>query len=171
MAVSRLDRQPREIEHIENVGIAQLIHQCKADQIEILDRVAAFEGIERNVMLAHLLFHIAPGRKHTLAPDVFPCVRDRIQNLDAEVRHPDLIAVWEAERIAQRDVVFILDNTVELSAGIATGLLHQRQNLFHFFRIHAFFTPFSNASASNIHKQPQDSDSRVRSRTNKDKRI
>ena len=76
MSVLCLYGKTCQIKHIENVGITKLILKCKADNIKILDGVTAFKSIKRNIVLSHLLFHIVPGRKHTLTPGILSVIRN-----------------------------------------------------------------------------------------------
>ena len=99
-SVPRSDRQSRKVEHIEHIGVAQLILHGEADKVEILYCFAALKGIERDAVVAHYLLHIHIRREHTLAPRVVPCVDEGIEYLHPEVGHTYLISVGEAERIA-----------------------------------------------------------------------
>ena len=69
-SVGSADRQPGKVEHIQHIRVAKLIHQCKADEVERFDRVAALKRIQRQIPFAHERFHIVPRGKHALAPDV-----------------------------------------------------------------------------------------------------
>ena len=133
LAVRRAHRQTGKIQHIEDVRIAQLILQREADKVEIPDRVAAFERVKRDVLLPHFFFHIRPRRKHALAPGIRALVRDGVEDLDPEMAHTDLIGIREAERIADIHRVLVLHHLIQLTAGIARGLLHGRQKLFNSF--------------------------------------
>ena len=117
-------RHSRQIQHVQNIGIAQLILQRKPDDIKILDGVAAFQCVERNVLLTHESFHIRPGRKDTFAPYALHPVQAAIQNLHAKVRHADFINIGEAKCKANINGSFVLDNTVELSPYISSWFLN-----------------------------------------------
>src|SRR4030042_6274829 len=61
------DRYPREVKHIEHIGISKLISQREPQNIEILDRAPGLQAEQRQARTAHLGFHVHPGRseEHT----------------------------------------------------------------------------------------------------------
>ena len=96
-AIPAQKRHPGQVQHIENIGIAHLIADAEGDKVEVLHRVAALQGIERNLVLAHGRLHVPPGRKDSLAPHAVHVVHDAIENAHADVGHADFIGVREAE--------------------------------------------------------------------------
>ena len=60
----------RQIQHIQDIAVAQFILQRKSQYIEIVDAVPALQPKEFHSIPAHLLFHIHPGGEYTLTPDI-----------------------------------------------------------------------------------------------------
>ena len=90
-AVCCAQRQAREIEHIEDIGIAHLILEGESDKIELRYRISALVRPERYLMLAHLLLHVHPRSIHTLTPDIILAVERTVKDADTEVRHSYLV--------------------------------------------------------------------------------
>ena len=67
-AVGSAQRDPRQIEHIENRGVGQLILQGKAHQVKRGHRVQALQCVERLAAFAQQLFKVRIRRKYPLAP-------------------------------------------------------------------------------------------------------
>ena len=76
--VGRFNRHVSELKHIEHICKAQLVLESKADEIKVGNRVSAFEGVERNIVLHHQLLHINPRRKDALAPDIIARVEKAV---------------------------------------------------------------------------------------------
>ena len=127
-AVAAQKRHARELQHVQNIRVAQLVLQREADEVELAHRVAAFEAVERDAVFQHSLLHVDPRRKDALAPDVIDAVHQRIKDLDTEVRHADLVRIRKAERKAHVHLLFIFHDRIELAADVAPRLLHLRQD-------------------------------------------
>ena len=69
-AVAGIDRHTAELQGCQHVGVAKLVLQSKAEDIERRDRVTAFVRGQRNIAVAHMLLHIRPGGIYTLTPYV-----------------------------------------------------------------------------------------------------
>ena len=67
LSIPGTQRHPRQIQHIQNIGIRQLILHGKADHIKVLDRVAAFQGKQRFAVGAHQRLHIVRRGKHQVS--------------------------------------------------------------------------------------------------------
>ena len=80
---SRSERDAAKLQHIQHIGIAQLILQSKAYKIKFGQRVAAFKRVQRNVVLYHQLLHIDPRRENALAPYIRNAVKQAVQNFHA----------------------------------------------------------------------------------------
>ena len=136
MPVLREQRNAAEVEHIQDITVAQFILQGKADEVKIRQRIARFERIQRDIMRAHLFFHIHPRRENTLTPNVRLFVKKAVEDLDAEVRHTDLINIGKTEREPHVHLLLVLDDSSEFTADIAAGFLHLQEQFFDFFRDH-----------------------------------
>ena len=139
IAVFGIKRNAGKLQHGQNVGIAQLILQRKAYNIELAHRVFAFQRIQGHLQAFHLGLHIGPGHKHPLAPPVFVLIQNIIQDLFAQKRHTHFIGIRKAEGHAHIHFAFILDHTARLAAGITAGLLHMIECFFEFWCKHSRF--------------------------------
>ena len=128
--VRRPQGDARQLQHVQHVGVAQLILKGEPDEVEVCHRVAALQGIEGHPLLPHALLHVHPGGEHPLAPKVRDLVHGPVQDLDAQMGHADLIGVREAEGEPDLHVILIFYHRIDLAAHIAAGLLHVQQNLF-----------------------------------------
>ena len=136
-SVRTSDRQTRKVKHIEHIGIAHLILHGKAYHIKVLDTVATFKPVKRNIVFTHKLFHIVPRRKYPFAPRLGSGVYERIENFHTEMRHTYFVIVGKAKGISELDFIFILYNAVELSARISCRLLNALKQFFLLFRKHS----------------------------------
>ena len=80
----------------------------------------------------HLLFHVHPGHKGSLAPPVFVAVEQLVQDFFAQKGHADLIGIREAERHAHIHLGFVFVDAARLAARVTARLLYQTQGLFKF---------------------------------------
>ena len=127
--VAGAQRNTGKIQHRQHVGIAQLILQREADNVEFRKRVLALQAVKGNVQPFHLFLHVGPGHESALTPPVFMAVEQLIKNFLTQKGHTNLIGVREAECHAHIHMVFILIDTARFTAGIAPRLLYQAQRL------------------------------------------
>ena len=73
-AVLGAERNFCKVEHIEHVGVAHLVLKRKSNEVEVSQRIAAFQGGERQIVYLHLLLHIDPRVVYAFAPDVLVLV-------------------------------------------------------------------------------------------------
>jgi len=78
---------------------------------------------------AHLPLHVRPGRVAALGGDPRVVVQDRVEDLEPQVRHPDLVAVREGEGEEEVALRVVLPDGVDLSAGVAAGLFDGQQDV------------------------------------------
>ena len=136
IAILGIERDARQIQHSQNIGIGKLVLQGEAHCIKSGERILALHGVERQTKTLHLGLHIQPRHKSTLAPPVFVAVEQLIQDLFAEEGHTYLIGVRKAERKADIHFFFVLIYTAGFSAGITAGLLYPSQCFFQFWIKH-----------------------------------
>ena len=125
--IGSAQRDAGQIERGQYVGIAHFILKRNAQYVELLNRRAGFDREQRNIVCAHLLFHVDPRRKDALAPGVVALVDGMIEDLHAQMGHPHLIGIRKQEGIAHIHVRGVLHDGTELAADIADGL----RNLHH----------------------------------------
>ena len=123
----------RQIQHVEDGGEGHLIAHGKGHDIEIGDGVAGFQREQRDIRMAHLRLHVAPGGKDPLAPHAVHVVHDTVQDPHAQVGHADLVGVREAEGDPGVHRRLVLHHRVIFAAHIAGRLLHPRQDAFQLF--------------------------------------
>ena len=132
VAVLGIERDVRQVQHGQDVGIGKLILQGKAHGIEGGQRVLALHGVKGQAQPLHLRLHIQPGHERALAPPVRVAVEQLVQNLLAEEGHAHLIRIREAERKPDIHLLFVFVYAARLAAGIAARLLHPAQRFFQF---------------------------------------
>ncbi len=69
-AVGGEERNLRQIEHIQNIGVRQLEGEREADDVELREGVIGFQTVERNVRGAQLRLHVRPGGVNALGEHV-----------------------------------------------------------------------------------------------------
>ena len=143
VAVLRIERDTRQLQHGEDVGVGQLILEREAHGIEVGERVFALHRVEGQTQTLHLRLHIQPRHEGALAPPVLVAVQQLIEYLFAQKRHSHFIGVREAERKADVHLIFIFIHAARFAAGITARLLHPGQRFFQ-FRIKHQAPPFDN---------------------------
>ena len=143
VAVLRIERDARQLQHGEDVGVGQLILEREAHGIEVGERVFALHRVEGQTQTLHLRLHIQPRHEGALAPPVLVAVQQLIEYLFAEKRHSHFVGVREAERKADVHLIFIFIHAARFAAGITARLLHPGQRFFQ-FRIKHQAPPFDN---------------------------
>ena len=108
-------------------------------EIKLPDRILRFQRKQRNLVIPQKSVHIRPRRKDPLTPGILPAVEQFIQDLDPQVRHPDLIDIRKTHREPDR-YFFILAYCVHLISQISRRLLYLQKQLVRqcqFRRFHA----------------------------------
>ena len=119
LSVFSKNRHTCKVKHRQDICIAKLILERKADKLKILDGIKAFQTVKRNIVLSHLLFHIGKGHEHTFAPVIRHAVLEGIEYLYPEMRHSYIVCVGKAESKAYIHLAFIFHDSVYLTADIA----------------------------------------------------
>ena len=128
-----MERNPGQIQHIENIGIGHLIADGESDHIKIPDVCLTFQRPQEKLVFSHFRFHVPPGGEDTLTPDAVHLIHHAVQNAHSQIGHSNLIGIRETERHSHAGLGQILFHFSPLSAGIAGWLLYSRQNpLFQF---------------------------------------
>ena len=138
VAVPGIERDARQIQHGQDVGIGKLVLQRKAHRVKRGERVLALHGVQGQAQTLHLGFHVQPGHKGALTPPVFVAVEQLVQDLFAKEGHAHLVGIREAERKTHVHFFFILIDAARLTAGVAAGFLHPAQRFFQFRVKHSF---------------------------------
>ena len=122
------ERQSRQVEHGENVGVAEFVRQGDAEHVVAAQADPRLEGEERQPGAAQGRLHVdirgvGAVRHHMLAG-----VEQVIEDLQPLVGHADLVEVGEDETEAEvvgRDPAA---HGVEFAADILTRFAHQRKD-------------------------------------------
>ena len=126
-AIRRAERDLRQVDHRQHVGVGKLVLEREADEVEFVRGRARLERVEGNPLRPHELLHVAPRREAELGERVRALVHDVVEDLDPEIGHPDLVEIREAEERLRLDRVGILAGGMEEAARIPTRLGHDRQ--------------------------------------------
>ena len=127
-AIGRAHRHSREVEHVEDVGVGQLIGQRDANGVELAQGRARLQREQRQAPRSQLLLHVRPGREAPLGREVGMTVENVVEDLQPEMGHPEFVAVGIAEGEASANRRRILADRVPLATGITCGLLYPRQD-------------------------------------------
>ncbi len=134
-----------QIEQVEGIGIKRLVGQRDSQNIEFGNRVLALECVQRKVSLAHGRFHVGPGQVSAFGEYVRLLVEDVIENGQAQVGHAQIVDIRKGQGHACGDYGPLFHDLIQLTAGVAAGLLHRGQNVpqtvFNFGWVHAWIVP------------------------------
>ncbi len=130
VAVLCVERNVRQIEHGQNVGIGKLVLQSKAHSIKGRERVLALHGVQGQIQPLHLSLHIQPGHKGPLTPPVLVAVEQLVQDLLAEEGHAHLVGIREAECKPDIHLFFVFIHAARFAAGVTARFLHPAQRFF-----------------------------------------
>ena len=128
-------RNPAQLQHRQDVGVAHLILQGEAHHVEIVQRVAALQGEQGNVLLLHQGHHVHPGHADPLAQAPGLGVDGGVEDLHAQVGHGHLVGIGEAEGKVQLGLLPALDGSVHLAAGVSGSFLDFLQHGFNLLGI------------------------------------
>ena len=123
----RVQRDPGELQHLQDIGIAHLILQCDAEEIAFPHRPLALQRKQRDLLFPHHPVQVGPGREYPLTVHILPAVEHTVEDLQTQVAHADLVHIRKTHRETHRDAVRILFHTVDLPADISGGLLDAQQ--------------------------------------------
>lgn len=124
LAVVRMQRDVRQIKHLQDIGITHLILDRNTKKIKIMDGILRFERKQRDMFPAHNVIQVRPGGKHALTPDVRPAVKHTVKDLHSQMRHANFIYVRKAHRKTDVYLIRIFINRIQLIAQIAGRLLN-----------------------------------------------
>ena len=118
------NRHAAQIQHVQNIGIAQLILQGEAHNIAFLESLFGFQGAQGNLALTHFGLQINPGSIGTLRLHPLLLIEQVIQNFEAQIAHAHLIYIGEGQTNSGLHLVGRLDNAGKFATGVARRLLH-----------------------------------------------
>lgn len=109
-AIFGIDGNPRQTEHIQNIGVAHLIAHREGDHIEFRHRILALQRPQGQQLLPHRRLHIPPGGENAFAPDTRHLVHHAIENPHAQVGHAQFIGIRKAERHPDIHLILLFDD-------------------------------------------------------------
>ena len=120
-----VQRHAGEVEHLEDVGVAELVRQGEAPEVALADRRERLQRPQRHAAGAHEVGHVRPRAVGPLGGGRRGVVQLTVEDLQRGVGDPDLVHV----RIGQDDAGTCpgLDAGVELSTRVAPGPRDARQ--------------------------------------------
>ena len=130
VAVLREDRDARQVEGLEQVGVAQFGGEADAEQVEVADGAVAVDGELRDAVLAHEGGEVRPDGVGALGQGVGALVEHLVQDHQALVGQPHLVGVGIHQRPVHGGVVPRFDLGVELTADVLDRLLDLCQQRF-----------------------------------------
>ena len=127
VAVGRVQRDAGQVEHRQQVGVAELGRERDAEQVERGDRTVRVDGELADAVGPHQRLEVGPDGVAALGQGVRPLVDDLVEDLHALVRQADLVGVRVEQRPVDGDRVPVLGARVELAADVLDRLGHLGQ--------------------------------------------
>jgi hypothetical protein len=128
-AVLAGQRDAREVERGEHVGVAELGGERDAEDVERLDRPVRVDGELRDAVFLHQRLEVGPHRIRPLGEHVVLLVEHLVEDLDALVGQADLVGIRIHQRPPDGAGVPVLDDGAELAAHILDRLADPGQQL------------------------------------------
>ncbi|MDD3642028.1 MAG: hypothetical protein PHQ19_00970, partial [Candidatus Krumholzibacteria bacterium] len=123
-----LDRNPREVDHVQGVGIVQLVRQGDPDDIEPPRRRSRLPRTERLAAGAQPLLEVGPRGEGEFDADPREIRHDVVEHAQPLVGHTDLVDVGEDEEHVEAARGESSSTQVELGVDVARGLLDAGQD-------------------------------------------
>ena len=130
-AVGGVDRDPGQVDQIEDVGVDQLGGQIEGQDVEGPGGQVVLEGEQGHPGRPHGRLHVHPRGVGPLGHRVVPLVEDLVEDLQPLVGQADLVGVGIDEQPRHRRVVVLGDLGSQFSADVAGRLGDLGQQGFH----------------------------------------
>ena len=127
-ALLRIERDPGEVEHIQDIRVDHLVLQGEPEKIKCCNRAAAFQRKERQPLLTHLFLHIDPRCIDTLRCNICTAVQDLIEDGKPEIAHADLVDIGQCQCKFALYGVPVLAHGIPFAARVARRLQHRLQD-------------------------------------------
>ena len=122
-------RDPAQIEHRQQVAVAEIVLKREAEHIELDQRGERFQAVQRDASVAESLLHVGPGGERPLAHPVVATVHFMVEDLQPVVAHPNGIGVREDKAKLSSHAAMIFHHGIDLAADVLPRSLHPRQHL------------------------------------------
>ena len=121
----------RQVQHIEHVGIAQLVGDGKTEGMRADKGGIRLQGGQGGVVLAQHLRGFTLRSHNPFSPPLGPGVDHAVEDLLAQVGHAHLVGIGKSQGYAQTDAGGIFAANVVFNARVAAGAWQQGQQLAH----------------------------------------
>jgi hypothetical protein len=92
------DRQAREVDQVQHIGVGQLGREVEGDHVEGPCGAVVLQGEEGNTVSAHRALHVRPRCVCALGHGVVPFVQDLVEDLEPLIGQADLVGVGVHEQ-------------------------------------------------------------------------
>src|SRR5262249_19402131 len=120
-------RNTPEVEHREQVRVADLVLKTESNDVEITERGKRLETVERQGVVAEQLFEIGQRGERPFACPSGIVVEDAVKNLQAVMVHAERVRVGKRQTDSALDVVKILDDGIAFAAEVLRWSLDGRE--------------------------------------------
>jgi hypothetical protein len=112
-------RDSSEIQHRQDIRVAQFVLEREADDIEPGKGTSRFERRKRKAVKAQLFLHIDPWAIHPFDIRLVETFEKRIQNLVTDIAHTDLVYVGKREAKADSGILLFGKSGPPLASDIS----------------------------------------------------
>ena len=119
-----------ELQHIEDRREGQLVLEGESQDVEAGQGKAGLVTAQRDAVLPEERLGVHPGGVGPLCQDLRPGVQQLIEDLEAQVRHPDLIGIGKRQSHPDVDLRRVFHRRVPLPGDVSRGLADEGQDVF-----------------------------------------
>ena len=116
-----------QVEHRQNVRVADLVLERKSQDVEPAERREGLEAVERQSVLSQRGLEIGKRRERPLAGPVSR-IHQAIQHLEPVMAHPEGVRVGKCQANRSSRGPMVLDDTVELAPHVLARGSHVGQD-------------------------------------------
>jgi len=117
-----------QIEHRQQIGVADLVLQRKAEHVEFGQWRKGLQTVQRQTGFAEPVFHVRPGRKDAFAVPVVAGVHQRVQYLQTVMAHPDRVRIRKGQAQPAPNGAGVFANHVPFAADVLGRHFHSHQD-------------------------------------------
>jgi hypothetical protein len=121
----------RQVEHVQDIGVAQLVGQAESDDVHVRERRVRLQGGQGNTVLAQDGPGLLVGREDPLGPEIRLRVERLGQYLLAEVGHAHLVHVGKGQGAPHGHGGRVLEHGAPFAAEVARRAGEDGQQFFH----------------------------------------
>src|SRR5215831_19354570 len=113
-----MQRDPAQIEHRQQVRVANFVLEAETDEIEILKWREGLQAVKRQAVLPQQGFEIEPGSESALASPLWIIVHDRVKDLQPVMAHAQAVGVGESQAKFAAHLAMILGHCIQFAPDI-----------------------------------------------------